>query len=120
MKKTSSAILTAAVAGLLMGSTATLSGCKSNDAAMSQASIEKHACKNLNSCTGKGGCKTGDQGCAGKNSCSGKGGCATAAHHDCAGKNSCKHQGGCRSSGNCAGKNDCTGKGGCAVPVKQH
>ena len=38
---------------------------------------EKHACKGQNSCRGKGGCKTGDNGCKGKNSCKGKGGCAT-------------------------------------------
>jgi hypothetical protein len=31
----------------------------------------------MNSCKGKGGCKTSDQGCKGKNSCKGKGGCAT-------------------------------------------
>ena len=38
---------------------------------------EKHACKGMNSCAGKGGCKTGDNGCKGKNSCKGKGGCRT-------------------------------------------
>jgi len=38
---------------------------------------EKHACKGQNSCEGKGGCKTGDNGCEGKNSCKGHGGCAT-------------------------------------------
>jgi hypothetical protein len=37
---------------------------------------ETHACKGHNSCKGKGGCKSGDNGCAGKNSCKGKGGCA--------------------------------------------
>ena len=37
---------------------------------------EKNVCKGHNSCKGKGGCKTGDNGCAGKNSCKGKGGCA--------------------------------------------
>ena len=36
---------------------------------------EKHVCKGHNSCKGKGGCSTGDNGCAGKNSCKGKGGC---------------------------------------------
>jgi hypothetical protein len=39
--------------------------------------IEKHLCKGQNSCKGKGGCKTGDNGCKGKNSCKGRGGCAT-------------------------------------------
>ena len=44
-------------------------------AADAAASAEKHACKGLNSCKGKGACSTGDGGCAGKNSCKGKGGC---------------------------------------------
>jgi hypothetical protein len=35
-----------------------------------------HDCAGKNSCKGKGGCKSGDNGCAGKNSCKGKGGCA--------------------------------------------
>jgi hypothetical protein len=117
MNKTTSTILTAAVSGLFLGSVATLSSCnkaadtKTEGGAMAVA--EKHACKGLNTCNGKGGCKTGDKGCAGKNSCTGKGGCATV-KHDCAGKNSCKGQGGCKGN---AGKNDCTGKGGCKVPV---
>jgi hypothetical protein len=37
---------------------------------------ETHDCAGKNSCKGKGGCKTGDNGCAGKNTCKGKGGCA--------------------------------------------
>jgi hypothetical protein len=37
---------------------------------------ETHDCAGKNSCKGKGGCKTGDNGCGGKNSCKGKGGCA--------------------------------------------
>jgi hypothetical protein len=36
---------------------------------------ETHDCKGHNSCKGKGGCKSGDNGCAGKNTCKGKGGC---------------------------------------------
>ncbi len=75
----------------------------------------KHVCKSLNTCKGKGGCKTGDAGCAGKNTCKGKGGCATVKAHACAGKNDCKGQGGC---GSTKGKNDCKGKGGCSVPLK--
>lgn len=35
-----------------------------------------HLCTGKNTCKGKGGCKTGDQGCRGKNTCKGKGGCA--------------------------------------------
>ncbi len=38
---------------------------------------EKHACKGQNSCKGKGGCKSSDNGCKAENSCKGKGGCAT-------------------------------------------
>lgn len=37
---------------------------------------ETHDCAGKNSCKGKGGCKSGDNGCSGKNSCKGKGGCA--------------------------------------------
>jgi len=37
---------------------------------------ESHDCAGKNSCKGKGGCKSGNNGCAGKNSCKGKGGCA--------------------------------------------
>jgi hypothetical protein len=81
---------------------------------------DKHVCKGMNSCKGKGGCATKENGCAGQNSCKGKGGCATSAKHDCKGKNACKGQGGCKSGDNgCAGKNSCEGKGGCAVPIKK-
>jgi hypothetical protein len=82
---------------------------------------EKHVCKGHNSCKGKGGCASGDNGCAGQNSCKGKGGCASAeAKHSCKGQNSCKGMGGCKSGDNgCAGKNSCKGKGGCGVPVKE-
>jgi hypothetical protein len=85
-----------------------------------QASSDKHVCKGMNSCKGKGGCKSGDNGCSGKNSCKGKGGCASAEmKHSCKGMNACKGQGGCKSGeSGCAGKNSCKGKGGCAVPVK--
>src|SRR5215470_14444367 len=64
--------------------------------ATDKATSDKHVCKGMNSCKGKGGCKTGDAGCAGKNSCKGKGGCASAdMEHACKGMNSCKGQGGC-------------------------
>lgn len=39
--------------------------------------VEKHACKGLNSCKGKGGCKTERNACKGQNECKGLGGCAT-------------------------------------------
>jgi hypothetical protein len=69
------------MAGLLAGTLAS-TGCNtskddSGSAAVGSAT-DKHDCKGLNSCKGKGGCQTGDQGCKGKNSCKGKGGCKAA------------------------------------------
>jgi hypothetical protein len=133
MNKTKN-LLAAAVTGLFLGSTfgctqeasstapeqkpAEQSAPTKGASAAALAVSEKHACKGLNSCAGKGGCSSGDNKCAAKNSCAGKGGCATVEHHGCAGKNSCKNQGGCKSSDQgCAGKNTCNAKGGCAVPV---
>ena len=90
----SSLVLTAAFTGLLGGTmarAATVSNTGRSSSELTSASsaispvagqaaadkVEKHACKGLNSCKGKGGCKSGDNGCKGKNSCKGKGGCAT-------------------------------------------
>ncbi|MBV9772209.1 MAG: hypothetical protein JOZ32_21735 [Bryobacterales bacterium] len=91
----SSLVLTAAFTGLLGGTVARVNASTLNSgragSELSSASsavspvagqaaadpIEKHACKGLNSCKGKGGCKSSDNGCKGKNSCKGKGGCAT-------------------------------------------
>jgi hypothetical protein len=84
-------MLSAAVSGLLSGSTTPLhaspnhSGAQFGKLAFASTSFaaaqdkdkDKHACKGQNSCKGKGGCKSGDNGCKGKNSCKGKGGCAT-------------------------------------------
>jgi hypothetical protein len=71
-------VISAAMAGLLAGTMAT-TGCKSSKddsgAAASASATDKHDCKGMNSCKGKGGCSQGDQGCKGKNSCKGKGGC---------------------------------------------
>jgi len=79
----SSLVLTAAFTGLL-GGTMARAAALANPGAISpiagQAAadkVEKHACKGLNSCKGKGGCSSSDNGCKGKNSCKGKGGCAT-------------------------------------------
>ena len=121
MKKSKSALVSAAVAGLFLGTASTsLTSCASgSNSSKMEAQMDKHACKGMNACKGQGGCKSGDNGCGGKNSCKGKGGCATAAHHACKGMNACKGQGGCKSGDNgCGGKNSCKGKGGCAVPVK--
>jgi hypothetical protein len=82
---TSKTLITgAAVAGLMSGAvavqahaanTSTRAGVSLQTSATMKA--DKHACQGQNSCKGKGGCKTSDNGCKGKNSCKGKGGCAT-------------------------------------------
>jgi hypothetical protein len=92
MTKSNKFLITgAALAGLLAGTSARiqastlLPGLNPSASAQDQGKekksdkkvAEKHACKGQNSCQGKGGCKTGDNGCKGKNSCKGKGGCAT-------------------------------------------
>jgi hypothetical protein len=86
----SSLVIAAAFAGLLggtvarvnaepLGTTGGVGGNGGNKATKSTkaSKMEKHACAGKNSCSGKGGCKTGDNGCKAKNSCKGKGGCAT-------------------------------------------
>jgi hypothetical protein len=77
-------VISAAMAGLLAGTMGT-TGCSSSKddsaaagASTNSAATDKHDCKGLNSCKGKGGCSQGDQGCKGKNSCKGKGGCKSA------------------------------------------
>jgi hypothetical protein len=87
-------ILTAAVSGLLGGTTLRAAQttsvqptskasvrCDANAGvrlvSSNAADASKHSCKGKNDCKGQGGCKTSDQGCKGKNSCKGKGGCAT-------------------------------------------
>jgi hypothetical protein len=71
-------VISAAMAGLVAGAM-TMTSCSSSkdESGMSSSSTatDKHDCKGLNSCKGKGGCQTGDMGCKGKNSCKGKGGC---------------------------------------------
>ena len=72
----------AAIAGLMSGSFAAtshtaVSTVKPGVSLEAAKAKEKHACQGQNSCKGKGGCKTGDNGCKAKNSCKGKGGCAT-------------------------------------------
>jgi hypothetical protein len=66
------------MAGLLAGAMVN-SGCsKSKDesgVSSANTATDKHDCKGLNSCKGKGGCTTSDMGCKAKNSCKGKGGC---------------------------------------------
>ena len=81
------AIASAALAGMVAGTSASLFAQDQSAGSSTKADKtskkatkgvkEKHACKGQNSCKGKGGCKAGDNGCKGKNSCKGKGGCAT-------------------------------------------
>lgn len=91
MKNSMKAImLSAAVSGLLSGSTVSLHaagrsasissptlGQVASAAGLNQADKDKHSCKGKNECKGTGGCKSSDNGCKAKNSCKGKGGCAT-------------------------------------------
>ena len=76
----------AAIAGLMSGSfavtahavqTSSKAGVSLKMGDKDKDAGDKHACKGMNSCKGKGGCKTADNDCKGKNSCKGKGGCAT-------------------------------------------
>ena len=80
------------------------------EAATSLLMGEKHVCRGLNMCKGKGGA-------GGGNDCAGLGACATIAAHECSTTNACKGQGGC---GDNPGENACKGKGSCAVPLKDH
>jgi hypothetical protein len=114
-----SKLILSAAGGVLAGATI---GCQSNGEngeTEAGAPLPLHACKGLNECAGKGGCKTEASECRGLNECAGKGGCATVPHHSCAGKNSCEGLGGCTSGDKgCKAKNTCEGKGGCAVPIQ--
>jgi hypothetical protein len=86
MSRSINALLaSAALAGLIAGTATSLQArtAADDDKGASQTSTaskhtkEKHACHGQNSCKGKGGCKSSDNGCKGKNSCKGKGGCRT-------------------------------------------
>jgi hypothetical protein len=88
MTTTKTLLAGAALAGIIAGGFASKSNAAANSAPQFKASKvdagvladekkgETHDCAGKNSCKGKGGCKSGDNGCAGKNSCKGKGGCA--------------------------------------------
>lgn len=80
----------------------------SNAEPFSWVDAEKHVCRGLNACEGKGA--------GGDNACAGQGTCATVAHIACAGQNECKGQGGC---GEHPGENACRGQGGCHVPLHE-
>jgi hypothetical protein len=99
----------AAFGGVLMGTT--LAGRAAEGGAKHDAALllqDKHVCRGLNTCKGKG--KGGD------NSCAGTGKCAIADAHSCKGDNACKGQGGC---GEYAGQNSCKSLGECSVPLDE-
>jgi hypothetical protein len=87
--KPTSILASAAIAGLMSGSFA-VQARAANSTGQAGTSLQQmadegqkdvHTCKGQNSCKGKGGCTSGDNGCKGKNSCKGKGGCATDGSH---------------------------------------
>lgn len=71
-------LVSAALTGFVLGTTATLTAAPQPANGGVPKSIEKHCCAGKNSCKNKGGCGADK----GKNSCAGKGGCST--------KTSCK------------------------------
>lgn len=90
MKNLNAMLLTAALSGLIGGTTvaanaatqasangATVTAAKAGLRYTNSAKPPKHSCKGQNDCKGQGGCKSSDNGCKAKNSCKGKGGCAT-------------------------------------------
>ena len=89
MKNLNAMLLTAALSGLIGGTTVAANAAThtSNGTTVKAAKVglrltgddkpAKHSCKGKNDCKGQGGCKSSDAGCKAKNSCKGKGGCAT-------------------------------------------
>lgn len=73
------ALVATAVAGLFVAGAA-----KAADTA--PATGAKVKCEGINSCKGKGACKSADHGCAGQNGCAGKGWVETT-KEECAAKN---------------------------------
>jgi len=82
-------LLTAALSGLIGGTSAAAQTATQGKSTVNAAKAgllltrqtktppAKHSCKGKNSCAGTGGCKSSKDGCKGKNSCAGRGGCAT-------------------------------------------
>lgn len=98
----------AAFGGVLLGTSLAGQAAESDKHDPELLLQDKHVCRGLNTCKGKG--KGGD------NSCAGTGSCAIAEAHSCKGDNACKGQGGC---GEYPGQNSCKGQGGCDVPLKE-
>ena len=105
-----SKLTAAAFGGVLLGSTLAASAADDKAAKHDPELLlqEKHVCRGLNTCKGKGKGKD--------NSCAGMGNCAAVEAHGCNGDNACKGQGGC---GEFAGQNSCKGQGSCEVPLKE-
>jgi hypothetical protein len=91
-----SAVLAAALTGMLSGTMTSLNA-KPQDSGSTtttkKAKIEKHACAGKNSCKGNGGCAT-DGSKANKAAAAG-----ISEKHACKGQNSCKGNGGCATDG---------------------
>ena len=87
-------------------STDTGASTQTADVAGNPWTADKHVCRGLNACKGKGA--------DGNNDCAGKGACATVEHQTCGGNNQCKFLGGCGAD---VAQNDCKGQGGCHVPL---
>ncbi len=94
----------AALGGMMIG--ATMAKGAAPAAEPSPMFVDKHICRGINTCKGKGA--------SGKNDCAGQGSCALAQKHGCHADNACKGQGGC---GEHPGENSCKGQGACAVPL---
>lgn len=70
-------LVAAAAAGIMLGATACMDSRAegSSNTPPTSGDSDKHACKGMNSCKGKGGCKTDAHACKGMNACKGQGGC---------------------------------------------
>lgn len=79
--KLKGALLATAVAGLFLSGHA-MAEEKSSDSAKK---AEVH-CAGINSCAGKGGCKSADNSCQGKNGCKGKGWVSVGSEKECTDK----------------------------------
>jgi len=73
-------LISAAAVGIMLGASSCSDDRPDGSSSTTPAtdSVEKHACKGMNSCKGKGGCKTEAHACKGMNACKGQGGCKTA------------------------------------------
>jgi hypothetical protein len=116
MKKNrpSNTFLSAAVAGLIAGSTLAAGAAQAQQQGPDPTKTPAATQKEKNSCSGPNGCgskKSGDK----------KAGPADTDKHACKGQNACKGKGGCKTDKNaCKGQNACKGMGGCATDGKAH